>query len=76
MVRIRIEGTDLPGSSCGPSPERPAGHVGIHVGVQRRAKPAELLGLTPGDALAATWTLDSVVTAKPDGGVDLKGPYV
>jgi uncharacterized protein DUF5990 len=80
IVQIRIEGTDLPGNSCGPSPERPAGHagihVGIHVGVQRQAKPAELLDVTPGDAPAATWTLDAVVTAKPEGGVDLKGPYI
>jgi hypothetical protein len=76
MVQIRIEGTDLPGNSCGPSPERPAGQVGIHVGVQRRAKPAELLDMTPGGATAATWTLDAVVTGKPGGGVDLKGPYI
>jgi hypothetical protein len=76
MVLIRIEGTDLPGRSCGTSPERPAGDVGIHVGVQRRSRPAELLGLTPGDAPAATWTLDAIVTAKPDGGADLKGPYI
>ena len=73
---IRIEGTDLPGNSCGPSPQRPAGHLGIHVGVQRRAKPAELLGLTPGEAPAATWTLEAVVAAKPDGGADLRGPYI
>jgi hypothetical protein len=76
MVQIRIEGTSLPGSSCGPSPERPGGHVGIHVGVQRRGRPAELLDVTPGDAPAASWTLDAVVTAKPDGGADLRGPYI
>ena len=75
-MQIRIEGTDLPGNSCGPSPQRPAGHHGIHVGVQRRAKPAELLGVTPGDAPAATWTLDAVVTPRPDGPADLKGPYI
>jgi hypothetical protein len=62
-VQIRIVGTDLPGNSCGPSPERPAGHVGIHVGVQRRAKPAELLGVTPAVASAATWTLDGLTDA-------------
>jgi hypothetical protein len=39
-----------------------------------RTKPAELLDVTPGDGPAATWTLDAVVTAKPEGGVDLKGP--
>ena len=75
-VLIRIEGTQLPGNSCGPSPERPGGHRGIHVGVQRRNKPGELLGLTPGDAPAVTWTLDAVVTPAPDGGADLKGPYI
>jgi hypothetical protein len=75
-VLIRIEGTDLPGNSCGPSPERPGGHFGIHVGVQRRGKPAELLDVTPGDATAATWTLEAVVTPRPDGPSDLKGPYI
>jgi Family of unknown function (DUF5990) len=75
-VLIRIEGTDLPGGSCGPSPERPAGHHGIHVGVQRRNKPGELLGLTPGDAPAVTWTLDAIVTPTPNGAADLKGPYI
>ncbi len=75
-VLIRIEGTDLPGNSCGPSPERPGGHRGMHVAVQRRNKPGELLGLTPGDAPTATWTLDAVVTPAPDGAADLKGPYI
>ena len=75
-MRIRIEGTDFPGSSCGPSPQRPAGHFNIHVGVQRRGKPAELLGLVPGDSPAAAWTLDAVVTQPPGGGTDLKGPYI
>jgi hypothetical protein len=73
---IRIEGTNLPGRSCGPSPERPAGHCGIHVGLQRRAKPAELLDVTPGDAPAATWTLDAIVTPRPDGPADVRGPYI
>jgi hypothetical protein len=70
-VLIRIEATDLPGNSCGPSPQRPDGHRGIHVGLQRRSKPGELLGVT-----AATWTLDAVVTPVPDGGADLKGSYI
>jgi hypothetical protein len=74
-VLIRIEGTDLPGSSCGPSPQRPGGHRGIHVAVQRRNKP-ELLGVTVGDAPAATWTLDAVVTPAADGAADLTGPYI
>jgi hypothetical protein len=75
-MRIAIVGTGLPGASCGPSPQRPEGHFNVHVGVQRRGKAAELLGLTPGDAPGVTWTLDASVTAAPDGRVDLKGPCI
>jgi len=74
-MRIRIVGTDLPGRSCGPSPDRPDGHHNIHVGVQRRGRRDELLGLTPGDAPSAAWTIDCVLTAMPNG-ADLKGPYI
>jgi hypothetical protein len=78
-MRIRIEGVEFPGSTCGPSPQRPEGHSNIHVGVQRvqrSGKPVELLGVVPGDSPGATWTLDATVTPAPDGGVDLKGPYI
>jgi Family of unknown function (DUF5990) len=75
-MRIRIEGVGLPGISCGPSPQRPAGHFNIHVGVQRRGKPGELLGVVPGDSPGVTWTLDATVTWAADGGLDLKGPYI
>jgi hypothetical protein len=75
-VLIRIEGTDLPGNSCGPSPERPDGHAGIHVGLQRRGRPAELRDVVPGSAPAATWTLHAFVTRRPDAAIDLKGPYI
>jgi hypothetical protein len=75
-MRIRIEGVDLPGTSCGPSPQRPAGHFNIHVGVQRRGKPGELLGVVPGDSPGVTWTLDATVTPSADGDLDLKGPYI
>lgn len=74
-MRIRIEGVEFPGSTCGPSPQRPDGHFNIHVGVQRRGKP-ELLGVVPGDSPGATWTLDATATPTSDGGVDLKGPYI
>jgi hypothetical protein len=47
----------------------------VHVGVQRRAKPAELLDLTPGDASTASWSLECVAVAGPKG-LDIKGPYV
>jgi uncharacterized protein DUF5990 len=74
-MQIRIEGIDLPGSSCGPSPDRPGGHHGIHVGVQRKSRPTELLGLTPGDAEAVSWTLECDV-APHGNGYDVKGPYI
>jgi hypothetical protein len=50
-VRILIEASDLPGSSCGPSPDQPGGYHRIHVGVQHRTRRDELLGLVPGDAV-------------------------
>ncbi len=72
---IRIEGVDLPGRSCGPSPERPEGHHGIHVAVQRKNKPGELFGLVAGDAPSATWTLECATKATAEG-IDVTGPYV
>jgi Family of unknown function (DUF5990) len=75
-MRIRIEGTDLPGASCGPSPQRPQGHSNVHVGVQRRSKPVELFGVVRGDSPGVTWTLEATLKAAPDGSVDLTGPYI
>jgi Family of unknown function (DUF5990) len=74
-VQIRIEAVDLPGKSCGPSPDRPGGYHNIHVGVQRRGRPDELLNLVPGDAPYAAWTVDCAAVATPTG-VDLRGPYI
>jgi hypothetical protein len=74
-VQIRIEACDLPGNSCGPSPDCPGGYHNVHVGVQRRNRPGELLGLVPGDAPSATWTVDCSAVRSPTG-VDLKGPYI
>ena len=68
-VHIRIEARDLPGRSCG------LGYANIHVGVQRRGAPNELLQLVPGDATAAEWTLDCTV-AEAASGVDMRGPYI
>jgi hypothetical protein len=74
-VTLTLRGEDLPGRSCGGPPGTPA-YDNIHVAVQRRAKPGELLGLTPGDAPDARW--DLVCRARParDGGTELTGPYV
>jgi Family of unknown function (DUF5990) len=74
-VQIRIEGSDLPGRSCGPSPDSPAGYHNVHVGVQRRNRRDELLGLVPGDAPSAMWTMDCRAARSP-AGVDLSGPYI
>jgi Family of unknown function (DUF5990) len=74
-VQIRIEGTDLPGRSCGPSSDRPDGYHNVHVGVQRRNHRDELLGLVPGDDLEATWAFDCDAVAVASG-FDVRGPYV
>jgi Family of unknown function (DUF5990) len=75
VMRIRIEAFDLPGSRCGPSPDVPGGYDGIMVAVQRRNKPAELIGLTPGDAPSAVWDLDCAVT-RTETGTDVRGPFI
>jgi hypothetical protein len=73
-VLIRIEGRDLPGRSCGPSPERPFGHHGIEVGVQRKNKPGELMGRVSADVESVIWELEA--TPVPSGLADFRGPYV
>jgi hypothetical protein len=65
---VRIEGVELPGRVCG-------AYAGVHVGVQRRGEPFELV---PGDAPDATWEFD--VTTKPGpggdaGAIDVGGPF-
>jgi hypothetical protein len=73
-VLIRIEAHDLPGRSCGPSPERPQGHHGIEVGVQRKNKPGELMGQVSAEVESATWELEATpVSSKL---ADFRGPYI
>ena len=74
-VQIRIEAADLPGRSCHPSPDSPGGYHNIHVGVQRRNRRDELLGLVPADVPSATWTLECTAAASP-AGANLMGPYI
>ena len=69
-MQIRIIGTELPGRECGPGDNFP-GYSNIHVGVQRKNRPDELLDLHPGDAVQAAWTLDCSVD-----GADVRGPYI
>jgi hypothetical protein len=73
-VEIQIEGFDLPGRTCAPAPSFP-GYENIHVGVQRRNRPAELLGLAAGDAPSVSWTLACELVDTPSG-VDFKGPHL
>jgi hypothetical protein len=75
VVRIRIEGFDLPGLSCGP---KGAGrrYDNVHVGVQRRS---DVVDLVPGDAPSAEWSFE--VTTRPGDSsttdsVDIGGPFV
>ncbi|MFF2350933.1 DUF5990 family protein [Kitasatospora sp. NPDC058115] len=71
---LRIEAVDLPGRSCPAAPGFP-GYRDVHVAVQRRDRPGELLDPQPGDALSAGWTLEC--TASPvSGGIDLRGPWI
>ncbi|MER6117900.1 DUF5990 family protein [Streptomyces sp. NPDC001743] len=73
-IQIHIEGSRLPGRSGGPGGGF-AGRENIHVGVQRKDRAGELLGLHPGDAPAAHWTLECTATDGPDG-IEVSGPYV
>jgi hypothetical protein len=73
-MQIRIEATDLPGRDCAPGPGFP-GQANIHVGVQRKDRPAELLDLTPGDAASAVWTLDCT-PVQTESGVELRGRHI
>ncbi|MFD3836051.1 DUF5990 family protein [Streptomyces sp. NPDC058642] len=79
-MRIRIEATDLPGLTHPAPSSSPAGgtvatYGNVHVAVQRRDRPAELLEPQPGDAPCATWTLECTVSASA-AGTEVKGPYV
>ncbi|MFJ9840320.1 DUF5990 family protein [Kitasatospora sp. NPDC101155] len=74
-MELRIEAADLPGRECGAGPGFP-GYRDIHVAVQRRGRPAELLDPQPGDAARARWLLECAAKRLPDGGVDITGRYV
>jgi hypothetical protein len=65
-LRIRIEGSNLPGGAF-------CEHQHVHVGVQCRA---EAVDLVPGDAARADFEFDVDVLPAADGGWDFRGPYV
>ncbi len=72
---IRIEGFDLPGRTCGPSPDQPGGYHNIHVAVQGRKGPQDLLGLVAADAASVTWELACDVVTPPPA-TDFRGPQI
>jgi hypothetical protein len=69
-VRITIVGTDLPGRECAPGHNFP-GYSNVHVAVQSKKRPPELLDLQPGDAAEVRWTIDCEVD-----GSDIRGAYI
>ncbi|MDF6021259.1 DUF5990 family protein [Streptomyces sp. JH34] len=73
-MQIHIEASDLPGRTGGAGTDF-AGFDNIHVGVQRKDRPDELLGLRPGDAPGASWTLDCTTVSTAEG-IEVSGPYV
>ncbi len=73
-MQIHIEGAQLPGLACAPGGDF-AGRENIHVGVQRKDRPGELLDLRPGDSVTVRWTLECTAVAGADG-VEVSGPYV
>ncbi|MFF6786400.1 DUF5990 family protein [Streptomyces sp. NPDC012510] len=75
-MRIRIDAVDLPGLTCpAPAGAKVPTYGNIHVAVQRRDRPAELLEPQPGDAPSATWTLECTTSVSPTG-IEVKGPYL
>jgi Family of unknown function (DUF5990) len=71
IVRIVIEGRDLPGSVfCDPD-GLPLNDV--RVGAQVRA---DAVDLVRGDAQVTLWDLDVMVIVDPQGGFDFRGPAV
>ncbi|MCO1594241.1 DUF5990 family protein [Micromonospora sp. RHAY321] len=70
-MRIRIDGSDLPGRRAGP--EADALRLGnVHVGVQRKA---DVVDQVSADAASATWRFE-VSSPEVDGMLDVGGPWV
>ena len=69
---VDIEGTNLPGRSCGPNQHgEPCDNV--HVGLGIHGDPVELFA---GDAPVARWRIEVGTRRTEDGAVDFRGPFV
>lgn len=71
-MRVRIEGSALPGRGCSPS-DAGASYDNIHVGVQRQREAIELIS---GGAESATWSFEVPIRVGDDGTPDFGGPFV
>jgi hypothetical protein len=74
-VTLRIIGTDLPGLTCPADGDFP-GCTNVHVGVQRKDDPSELLDVQPGDAERVSWSLPCTAATSEAEGLVLNGPYI
>jgi hypothetical protein len=72
---IRIEGSDLPGRTCGPGPDFPEGHHNIHVAIPGHEGQQDLFGLVGADAKSVAWDLVCDVVSPPPR-ADLRGAQV
>ena len=75
-VRIRIEGHDLPGRSCGPGPTIPTGTPTCTSRCSAGASRTSCSGLVRGDAAERRRGRSSAPPPTRPTGVDLKGPYI
>ncbi len=73
-MQIIITGHSLPGRDCSETATF-EGRSNIHVGIQRRGKPHEILDLVPGDAETARWELTANLEQKA-GAWDILGRYI
>ncbi len=72
-IQITIRASGLPGLDCGPGENFP-GYRNIHVAIHGRRRD-DLLGLRPGSAATAVWTLEAT-TVPGQAGTDIKGPFI
>ncbi|MFC4018729.1 DUF5990 family protein [Micromonospora sp. GCM10011542] len=70
-MRIRIDGTDLPGRRAGADADA-LRLRNVHVGVQCKA---DVVDQVPADAARATWSFE-VSSREIDGMLDVGGPWV
>lgn len=71
-MRVRIEGSALPGGSCEPI-DAGESYDNVRVGIQRRRDVVELVS---GAAESATWSFEVPARIDDDGALDFRGPFV